>query len=261
MLNWINNILIMELVTIIIPYFKKKKFINQAISSVLNQTYKNIEIIIVYDDENKTDLEYLKKLYEKNEKITILNNKKNIGAGYSRNYGIENSKGKYICFLDSDDIWKKNKIENQIKFMQENNYQCSHTDYEIIDENNNIVGIRKAKNFQNYNQLIKSCDIGLSTAIIDKKIYSATCKFPKLKTKEDFVFWLEILKQGHEIAGLNENLTSWRKVENSLSSSTIQKIIDGFRVYYYYMEFNVIKSIYYLFILGLNYMKKKNNDY
>ena len=168
-------------------------------------------------------MEYLKKLYEKNEKITILNNKKNIGAGYSRNYGIENSKGKYICFLDSDDIWKKNKIENQIKFMQKNNYQCSHTDYEIIDENNNILGIRKAKNFQNYSQLIKSCDIGLSTAIIDKKIYSATCRFPKLKTKEDFVFWLEILKQGHEIAGLNENLKGVEPLGWPISTESLAK--------------------------------------
>ena len=82
-------------------------------------------------------------------------------------------------------------------------------------------------------------------------------KFPNLKTKEDFVLWLKLLKQNTKIYGLNEILTSWTKSNSSLSSSTIQKVIDGFRVYYEYMNFSYIKSIYYLLCLSINFLKKK----
>ena len=108
----------MDLVSAIIPYFKKKSFIDQSISSVLNQSYSNIEIIIVYDDEEKSDLEYLRKIYNSNKKIKIIVNEKNLGAGFSRNRGIREAKGKYVCFIDSDDIWKKEKIENQLNYMK-----------------------------------------------------------------------------------------------------------------------------------------------
>ena len=85
---------------------------------------------------------------------------------------------------------------------------------------------------------------------------SADCNFSNYKTKEDFIFWLKILNKGHSIYGLNENLAIWKKTENSLSSSTIQKLIDGFKVYYVFMKFNFIKSLTYLIYLSFNYIKK-----
>ena len=93
----------MKLASIIIPYYKKKNYIKRTIKSALNQTYKNIEIILIYDDLDKKELFFLKKNYSKNKKIRIIENKKNIGVGMSRNLGIEASKGKYIAFLDADD--------------------------------------------------------------------------------------------------------------------------------------------------------------
>tara|TARA_B100000029_G_C17379561_1_gene889157 strand:+ start:59 stop:811 length:753 start_codon:yes stop_codon:yes gene_type:complete len=250
----------MDLVSVIIPYFKKKKFVDQSISSVLNQSYSNIEIIIVYDDEDKSDLEYLRKIYNSNKKIKIIVNKKNIGAGFSRNRGIRESKGKYVCFIDSDDIWKKEKIENQINHMRKNNYKISHTSYEIINDKNEIIGSRKAKDFYNIKDILTSCDIGLSSVILEKDLINDQIQFSNLKTKEDFVLWLKILKSRVIIGGLDENLLLWRKTKNSLSSSTIQKLFDGFRVYKIYMGFNLIFSLYYLFCLSLNFIKKRFND-
>ena len=109
----------MSLVSIIVPNYKKKRYIAKSIKSALNQSYKDFEIIIVYDDEDKKDLIFLKKNYSKIKKIKILVNKKNIGAGMSRNSGIDHSKGKYIAFLDADDEWKKDKLTKQIKFMRQ----------------------------------------------------------------------------------------------------------------------------------------------
>jgi len=250
----------MDLLSVIIPYFKKKNFIDQSISSVLNQSYSNIEIIIVYDDEEKSDLDYLRKIYNSNKKIKIIVNEKNIGAGFSRNRGIREAKGKYVCFIDSDDIWKKEKIVNQLNYMKKNNYKISHTSYEIINDKNEIIGNRKAKDFYNIKDILTSCNIGLSSVILEKDLITDQIQFSSLKTKEDFVLWLKILKSKVTIGGLDKNLLLWRKTKNSLSSSAIQKLFDGFRVYKIYMGFNLIFSLYYLFCLSLNFLKKKFND-
>ena len=161
----------MDLVSVIIPYYKKIRFINKSISSVLEQTYPKIEIIIIYDDEDKSELEFLVKQYKSNDKIKIINNEENIGAGLSRNKAIKYSNGKYICFLDADDYWKKEKIETQINFMIEKNFKISHTSYDIIDEENKFIRQRKAKTFTSYEDILTSCDIGLSTVILDKKFF------------------------------------------------------------------------------------------
>lgn len=246
----------MDLVTVIIPYFKKKKFIKETLSSVLIQTYKKLEIIIIYDDEDQSDLKYLKKLKNSDKRISLIINKNSLGAGKSRNLGIRKSRGKYISFIDADDIWENNKLELQIKYMKKKNYLISHTSYKIIDKENNILNSRIARDFNNISELLKSCDIGLSSVVAKKDIFNDQCSFASLKTKEDFVLWLFILKQNIKIGSLKKNLMYWRKLDSSLSSSKIQKLYDGFIVYNKYMKFNWIKSLYFLFCLSLNYLKK-----
>ena len=246
----------MELVSVIIPYFRKKKYITETISSVLRQTYKNLEVVVVYDDETKVDLDFINNLKNNDSRIKIITNPLNLGAGECRNIGITNAKGSYIAFVDADDIWDEKKIELQLSYMMSNNYSFTHTSYKIINSDNKIVGHRKAKNFENYQSLLGSCDIGLSTVMIKKNIFTNDLKFPNLKTKEDFVLWLKFLKKNYKIFGINTDLTSWRKLNNSLSSSTLQKLIDGFNVYHKFMKFNFIKSLYYLMVLCANYLRK-----
>ena len=110
-----------DLVSIIIPYYKKKEYILKTINSILNQSYNNYEIIIIYDDENLSDLDYLEKLFKSEKKKKIIKNITTIGAGFSRNKGIENANGEFIAFIDADDTWKKYKLENQINFMKKKN--------------------------------------------------------------------------------------------------------------------------------------------
>ena len=246
----------MNLISIIIPYFQKREFIKRTINSVIKQTYKNIEIIIIYDDKNQDDLNYIMKLKDIDKRINVIINKKSLGAGQSRNKGINAAKGKFIAFIDADDKWKKNKLKLQTDFMLKNKFKISHTSYDIINNKNQFIKTMKAKNFDNYNKLLPSCDIGLSTVILEKKIISSTCQFPNLKTKEDFVLWLLILKKGFKIGALKKSLTLWMKLDNSLSAPVLQKIIDGFRVYYIHMKFNLFKSLYLLLVLCLRYLKK-----
>ena len=248
----------MDLVSVIIPYYKKRNFVKETIVSVTNQSYDYLEILIVYDDTNLNDLEFLQELSKLDNRIRIINNKQRLGAGPSRNKGIEQSKGKYIAFIDSDDTWAPDKLRDQIAFMKKNKYQISHTSYFIIDEKKKIIGQRKARDLLSINEILKSCDVGLSTVIIEKQVIIKTStKFPQLVTKEDFVFWLTLLKKNYKFYAYASNLTNWTDSKNSLSSSTIQKLLDGFKVYNHYMNFNIIKSLYYLICLSLNYLKKK----
>ena len=248
----------MDLVSVIIPYYKKRNLIKETIVSIINQSYDHLEILIIYDDTNLNDLEFINQISKLDNRIKILNNNKRLGAGLSRNIGIEQSNGKYIAFIDADDTWAPDKLKDQISFMKKNNYQISHTSYFIINEKKKIIGQRKARDLLSIDKILKSCDIGLSTVIIEKKvIIKNNIKFPKLVTKEDFVFWLTLLKKNYKFYAYDSNLTNWLDSKNSLSSSTIQKLFDGFKVYNYYMRFNIIKSLYYLICLSLNYLKKK----
>ena len=246
----------MDLISVIIPYYKKKKFINQTINSVLQQTYKNFELIIIYDDKNKSDLVFIKQITKKDKRVKIIDNKNNMGAGKSRKKGIELSKGKFLAFLDADDYWNRNKLKEQISFMNKNKINISHTSYFIVDSSNRIIGNRKALD-RNHAQLLSSCDIGLSTVILDKKLITKNINFANIKTKEDYVLWLKITLNKNTIFAFKKNFTKWRKLNNSLSSSTFQKMKDGYYVYRKYMNFNPIKSIIHLLILSFNYLLKK----
>ena len=244
------------LVSVVIPYYRSKKFFTQSIRSVENQSYKNKEIIITYDDEDKSDLKFIKNVIKNKKNYKLIVNKFNIGAGKSRNKAILKSRGRYIAFLDSDDFWSKNKLSKQINFMNKKNISASFTAYNIVNEKNNKISSRNAKNKIFFQDLLLSCDIGLSTVILKKSILKKKNNFPNLKTKEDYVLWLLLSKKKITFYGINEKLSSWRKSSNSLSSNTIQKLFDGFKVYNEYMNFSIAKSLIYLFLLSFNYLKK-----
>ena len=248
----------MDLVSVIIPYHKKRNTVKETLTSVVNQSYENLEVLIIYDDTNLNDFEFLQKIADLDRRIKIIKNKTKLGAGFSRNIGIEKSNGKYIAFLDADDTWSLDKLQSQISFMKQNNYKISHTSYYIVDKNKKIIGQRRARDFLSINAILKSCDIGLSTVVLEKNVVTHNkIKFPNLVTKEDFVFWLMLLKKNYKFYAQDKYLTNWTDLEDSLSSSTIQKLKDGFRVYYNYMNFNIVKSLYYLICLSINYLKKK----
>jgi len=246
------------IVSIIIPYYKKKNYINKTISSVLRQSYQKFEIIIVNDEPGKSSKDILTKIKKRDKRIKIVNNKKNIGAGASRNKGIKIARGNYIAFIDSDDLWKKNKLKTQINIMKKYDYNISHTSYYIIDKNNKKSVIRKSKSL-NFKNLKQSCDIGLSTVVMKKKILKKDKLFANFSTKEDYYLWLKIANTGEIFHYINLPLSCWRKTPNSLSSSIIQKLIDSYKVYFHF-EKNFFISIYRIIILSFNYIIKNKND-
>ena len=244
------------LISIIIPFYQKKNYIEQTIKSIVKQSQKNFELILVYDDPDKSDLPHVLKVLKDIKRKTIIINKKNIGAGPSRNIAILKAKGEFIAFIDADDVWKKHKLKNQLLFMLRNKIKFSFTSYSIINKKNTIIKLIKAKRTISYDDLIKSCDIGLSTVMIKKDLLKKN-KFPRIKTKEDYILWLKLSKQNIKMMGINQSLVSWRKLDNSLSSSIFQRIKDAFYVYNNFLKFNFIKSIYYISIMSLNFFRKR----
>ena len=227
----------MPFVSIILPYYRKINYIKKTINSILCQSFKDFEIILIYDDEDLHDLFLIERDFKKNPKIKIIRNSKNLGAGISRNIGIKHAKGKIVAFVDSDDFWLPDKLERQTKFMQENNYDFTFCNYDKVVSREKTINVKSPKSVLNYNDLLGSNEIGLSTVQLNKKIIMEEL-FPPLKTKEDYVAWLKITKNNINAYNFPQNLVIWNKTKNSLSSNFYQKISDGFTVFKEYEKFN-----------------------
>jgi len=244
------------LASVIMPYYRKKNYFKEAYYSALNQSIKNIEIIIIYDDRDRSELNFIKNIIKNKKNTKLIINKKQLGVGASRNAGISIAKGKYICFLDCDDIWEKNKLSYQIKFMKKNFLDFTHTSYSVINQRGRFLYSLKAKKELNYDNLILSCDVALSTVVMKRDIFKHY-KFTKITTKEDYLLWLQLSKDSVKIIGIDKIFTYWRKVNNSLSSSTSQKIKDAFKIYRIYEKKSFAMSIINVFVLSLFALNKK----
>lgn len=242
--------------SVIMPYYRKKIYFKEAYYSALNQNIKNIEIIIIYDDKDHSELNFIKKIIKNKKNTKLIINKKQLGVGVSRNVGINIAKGKYMCFLDCDDVWKRNKLSYQIKFMEKNFLDLTHTSYSVINQNGKLLYSLKAKKEILYKDLILSCDVALSSVVIKKDIFK-NYKFTKITTKEDYLLWLKLSKNNIKIIGIDKIFTYWRKVSNSLSSGMWQKIKDAFKIYYIYEKKSFFMSIINVFFLSFFSLNKK----
>ena len=250
-----------DLISVVIPYHKKKDFFQETINSIKRQSYKNFEILIIYDDDDKSELKYVKRILKTLKfKNKLIVNDKIIGAGPSRNKGIKVSKGNYIAFCDADDIWKRNKLNYQLKFMKSKKIDFSHSNYSIIDVYSKSIGKFIVPKYIFPEELIKSCDIGLSSVMVSKKLMNKKL-FSNLKTKEDYLLWINLIKHTKLFLGINKNLVSWRSSKNSLSGSNFQKLKDAFVLYRNHLDFSFLFSIFCVSRLTLNALKKKIKIY
>jgi len=242
--------------SIILPYYKKKIFIKETLNSIINQSFKKHELILIYDQQNLDDLKYIKKILGNRIKYKIIINKKNIGVGRSRNIGIQKSNSKYIAFCDADDLWHKKKTQLQLEIMKKNKLGFTHSSYNLINSKNKIIGKMPVKKFLKYKDLIKSCDIALSSVIIKRSLLKKSLKFGLTKTKEDYLLWLKLSKVT-KIYGINKTLLSWRKTDNSLSSDVSQKFYDAYKVYKNIENKNALITIFLVLRLSIFYLIKK----
>lgn len=210
-----------DLVSVITPAYNCSTVISETIESVIAQTYNNWEMIIVDDCSKDNTIEIVKEYCQKDERIKLVKMKKNQGSAEARNKGIEVSQGKYIALLDSDDLWKPNKLENQISFMKENGYALTFTAYEVFRNSDD----KKRRLFEvpsaiKYKQYLSNTIIGCLTVVVDKE------QIPDFHMEkgylEDILTWMYYLRNGVTAYGLNENLASYRVIPGSKSSNKIE---------------------------------------
>lgn len=226
-----------ELVSIITPSFNTGKFVGETIKSVLNQSYKNWEMIIVDDCSTDDSLEIIRSFND--ERIKLIVNETNSGAALSRNYAIRKAKGKWIAFLDSDDLWHPTKLEKQVSFMKKNNYHFSYTNYIEIDEASRpnrkmitgpqIVTERSLNNF---------CYQGCLTVMYDRE-FIGLIQIKNLPKNNDYALWLKVIKIS-DCYLLPEILASYRKRQGSISNHSYIKLI---KHHYYLWKYGEDKNI------------------
>lgn len=211
-----------ELVSVIMPSYNTVKFIKESINSVLNQTHQDFELIIVDDCSTDNTDEVISKI--KDERIKYIKNQKNSGAAVSRNRALREAKGRWIAFLDSDDVWLPEKLEKQIAFMKDNEYKFSYTAYEEMDEESTLTGVsvtgpKKITKTGMYNY----CWPGCLTVMYDADIVGLV-QVMDLKKNNDYAMWLKAVQKA-DCHLLNENLAKYRIRSGSISRHSKLKLI------------------------------------
>lgn len=239
------------LVSIIMPNYNSEKYVEETIKSVLSQTYQNWELIFVDDCSTDKSLDIAKSF--KDDRIKILQNSTNSGAAVSRNLAIKQAKGKWIAFLDSDDLWTCNKLDTQLKYMKDNDVSFCFTDYDVVNEENEMVSVFKPKlAVCSYKDILKHNHIGCLTVIYDaEKLGKVEMPTDAIK-REDVACWLKILKGGVKGFCLHENLAKYKVHSNSVSSNKLKMMKYQWQVYRKVEKINFFKSIYYLACWAIN---------
>ena len=244
------------LVSIITPAYNAAAYIAETIESVFAQTYTNWEMLIVNDCSKDNTAEIVQSYAAKDKRIKLINLEQNSGAAAARNTAIQNAKGMYIAFLDSDDIWKKEKLQKQLNFMQQNGYAFTFTGYEHFKETKeNIQNQVQIPKSLNYKQALKGNQIGCLTVMLDREQIQ-NIEFENHK-HEDYILWLNILKTGITAYGINENLALYRiGNSNSISNNKLKSALWTWKVYRQNMKLSIMKSIYCYFFYIWKGLKK-----
>lgn len=232
-----------ELVSVITPCYNSARYISQTIESVLSQTYQNWEMIIVDGCSSDNTVQIVEEYIAIDDRIRLIKLETNSGVAVDRNRAIEEAKGWYIAFLDSDDIWLPQKLEKQIRFMIENSQALCYSSYYLIDEHGLVNGVFMTKEFATYEGLLKTSHIGALTAVYD------ACKIGKRYMQnvghEDYALWLNILKDVGTAKGILEPLAKYRRHNRSVSSNKAKAAQMQWNIYRNIEKFSLIKSLYY----------------
>lgn len=231
-------------VSIIVPLYNTKKLLSETIESVLSQTYTNWEMIIVDDCSTDGSYEYAMTFSEKDQRIQVYKLDCNSGPGAATKYGFEKAKGEMIAFLDSDDLWMPVKLERQIKYMTDHQYEFTCTDYEQINEKSSRIGRTiRCKERADYKSVLRICPVGSSTVMITSDLLRKV-DIPTIRKNNDYSLWLRILKIYPYVYGMQETFMLYRVWPQSISYNKFKKIKYSWRVFREYEGFSVMFSLF-----------------
>ena len=232
----------MPKVSIIMPFYNAAKYIKETVDSIIAQTCKDWELIIVDDcsPASETD-EVLKRISSFDERIKVMKTEKNGGAGIARNVGIEAATGRYLAFCDSDDWWYPTKLEEQIKFMEDNNYPFTCTWYEDANESLEVYYTMKQKEKQSYKSMIAGCNVGTPGVMIDTDKLGKKY-MPSLRRAEDWGLWMMYLKETEYLYTYPKALWKYRHIPGSETSNKWKQMMAVVKMYQAVLGMNMLKA-------------------
>lgn len=232
-----------ELVSIITPTYNAEKYIRQTLQSVLDQSYQNWEMILADDASTDNTVVIIEEFAQKDNRIKLFKLSENCGNGFTRNVALEEASGKYIAYLDADDLWFPDKLEKQIQFLKTNSLYFTFSFYDSIDEEGNDLNRRvESPNPLTYKELFFCNYVGNLTAIYDAD-YFGKIILKNSQKRQDWRIWLTILKQIKIAKPVPESLAFYRIRENSVSSSKFKLIKHNFGVYREFHRYNFVFSV------------------
>ncbi|WP_409291951.1 teichuronic acid biosynthesis protein TuaG [Peribacillus sp. SCS-37] len=207
------------LISIITPAYNAADYITETIESVMRQSYQNWEMIIVDDCSTDNTRDIINRFALEDSRIRPVFLEVNSGAAAARNAALKMAGGRYVAFLDSDDLWKPEKLDKQLTFMKLNQYAFTFTAYEMISEDGTpLHKLVDAPRFINYEKMLKNTIVGCLTVMIDLE-RTGSFEMPDIRTRQDLAAWLSILRRGHTAFGLNEVLAEYRTGNSSISQN------------------------------------------
>ncbi len=247
-------------VSIIVPVYNVEKFIIEAVESVRSQTYHNWELLLVLDGCTDRTEEVLAEYCDdvKDERIRILRQPHNQGVAAARNRGVKEASGRYIAYLDSDDLWGEDKLAKQLAFMEAQDAAFSFTGYEFADENGKGLGkVVRVPAVMGYQDALKNTTIFTTTVMFDtEKIDKELLQMPQIKS-EDTALWWKVLRNGYKAYGLDENLVRYRRAGHSLSSNKLEAIRRIWNLYRKAEGLSVFRSMYYFCYWAVRAVKRR----
>ncbi|MCM1257605.1 MAG: glycosyltransferase [Roseburia sp.] len=245
-----------NLVSVITPVYNAEKYIGKTIESILSQTYQDIELILVDDCSTDNSEKIIKKYCKKNSNIVYFKQKTNRGAAVARNTALKIAKGRYVAFLDSDDIWYPEKTKKQLELMLEKESPFSYTAIEMINDQGNLVkSKRNVRTSIDYKYLLHNTMIATSSVIIDRNVLG-DFQMPLRRGGQDYATWLMLLREGIIARGINEALVQYRLSNNSLSSNKFKSIQQVWQIQTENESISRPKAVLNVFCFGVNALKK-----
>lgn len=212
------------LVSVIMPVYNAQRYIDQSLASIFAQTYNHMEIVMVDDCSNDRSAAVITEHQKNHPEIIYHLQEQNLGAGHARNKALELASGRYVAFLDSDDVWLPDKIERQIALMKEKKTPFCYAAVEMIGENNErIKPKRDIRETCDYRYLLRNTIIATSSVVIDR-VMTGDFRMHLRRGGQDYATWLKLLRGGIVAHGINEALVRYRLVGNSLSSNKMKSI-------------------------------------
>lgn len=243
-------------VSVITPIYNAERFLRETLDSILTQTYKDIEIVLVDDCSKDASATIIREYSEKHDNILYHLQEKNMGAAVARNTALQLATGRYVAFLDSDDLWEPEKVQRQIDLMRQENAAICFTAIDMVDETGKqIKSKRPVKRQVDYRFLLHNTMLATSSIVVDRKLLG-DFRMPLRRSGQDYATWLQLMRNGAIAYGIDEALVHYRVSSGSLSSNKFKSIKQVWEIQTKDENISKPAALFHVFCFCLNAFKK-----